>query len=46
MNFPVSDGATAKIFTQTAFNGVSGSRSAADVKITFDFFDQMTGVVL
>lgn len=46
MNFPVSDGATVKIFTQTAFNGSSGSRSAADVKIIFDFFDQMTGVVL
>lgn len=46
MNFPISDGATAKIFTQTAFSGVGGTKSAADVKITFDFFDQMTGVVL
>ena len=46
MNFPISDGATAKIFTQAAFGGVPGSKSAADVKITFDFFDQMTGVVL
>lgn len=46
MSFPVSDGATAKIFTQAAFNGQSGSRSAADVKVIFDFFDQMSGVVM
>lgn len=46
MNFPVSDGATAKIYTQAAFGNTSGAKAAADVKVIFDFFDQLTGVVV
>lgn len=46
MNFPVPDGATAKIYTQAAFGSTSGAKAAADVKVIFDFFDQLTGVVV
>lgn len=46
MNFPVSDGATAKIYTQAAFGSTSGAKAGADVRIMFDFFDQLTGVVI
>lgn len=46
MNFPISDGATAKIFTQAAFSGIPETKAAVDVKIMFDFFEQLTGVVL
>lgn len=44
LNYPISDGAT------TAVNSVnstmSGNPSAADVKVYFDFFDVLHGVVL
>lgn len=46
MNFPVSDGATAKIYTQSEFGSTTGAKAAADVKVIFDFFDQLTGVVI
>ena len=46
MNFPVSDGATTKIYTQASFGSTSGAKAAADVKVIFDFFDQLTGVVV
>ena len=46
MNFPVSDGATIKIYTQASFGNTPGAKGGADVKIKFDFFEQLTGVVI
>lgn len=46
MNFPIADGATVQIMTGTSDTPGGTGKSAADVKITMDFFDTLTGVVL
>lgn len=46
MNFPIADGATVQIMTGTSDTPSGTGKSAADVKITMDFFDTLTGVVL
>ena len=45
MNFPIADGATLQINTR-AFTETPAPRAGADVKVTFDFFDMLTGVIL
>lgn len=44
MNFPIGDAATLQINTSTSV--ATTPRSGADVKVTFDFFDMLTGVIL
>lgn len=44
MNFPIADGATLQINTRTSH--FTTAIAGADIKVTFDFFDMLTGVIL